>query len=158
MLILFKTVLHCLLAKCRELSHLINNLIINRHRVETNNKSDYLWFNRLYFFEEIQLSYFRDSDSFGRLSHQHFLNNFNGFDADVTWKYIKAFNNLFVELLRCFLFKWEWATNHSIEYDTQWPNISDNSIIGFSWHHFRRCIARTSTGSCKELAILVIVG
>lgn len=150
--------LHQLLVESRELSHLVDHLVVNRHRVKANDESDDL---RLYFpnfLEELQLPYFRDGDPLGRISHKHLLDDLNRFDADIAWKDIKALYDFFVEFLRSLLLKGQSAADHPIEDNPQGPHISDDAVVGLPRHHFRRRVAGTPAGSGEQFPALIVVG
>lgn len=92
-----------------------------------------------------------------RVSDQHLLNGFYCVDADVTRKDVEPLNDLFIELLGCSFLKRKRAAYHSIEDDSQGPNVSNKSIVSLTCNHLRRRIARTSTSSREQPPIHHII-
>lgn len=125
--------------------------------METNDKPDYFRFNIPNFLEKLQLSYLRNRDPFRWICDQHLLYNLNRINTDITWKYVKPFNNFLIKFLSGLLLEGQSATNHAIEDNPQRPDISNDTIVRLPCHHFRRSVAWTPTSSGEQLSIFIVI-
>ena len=89
------------------------------------------------------------------ISVEYFSYKFFAARTDKARYQIIAVQNLFVEFVSVWIFKWQITTRHCVQDDPAAPYIRYKSLIAFASYHFWSCIAWT-TASCFEcLSVLV---
>lgn len=118
--------------------------------MEAYNNAYNIWLRFFYLCEELQLSYLGEGYAFLRVGGKHLLNGLDSIDTDIARNHIETFNDLFVKLLGRSFLKRKRAAYHSVENDSQRPDVSNQAIVSLPSNHFRRSIARTSTSCTKQ--------
>ena len=113
---------------------------------------------RCFFFYPRVSKYFRDRNSIAWIQNQHSLNQVFCFWSDFNWKCIFTSLNYFVKLFHVWSFKWYSTLKHSIQNNSQAPNVCKETFIALISYDFRSNISWSSTLLFYKLMFLNYFG
>ena len=132
MLVFLDHVLNLVFGFGGDLSHSLENLIVNGHGVKADNDSNDFGLDFVDFPKKPQLSQLRKFNPLVGIGDQHPLNNLNCLNTNIIGYVVKAFNNPLVQILSVIFLKWQRPTHHAIKDDPQRPHIPNLTIVVIS--------------------------
>ncbi len=115
-----------------DLSHSLENLIVDGHGVKADNDSNDFGLDFADFPKKPQLSQLRKGNPPVGLGDQHPLNNLNSLNTNIIGYVVESFNNSLVQILSVIFLKGQRPTHHPIKDDPQRPHIPNLTIVVIS--------------------------